>query len=106
MSDNVLIALINAAAMVLLLLLAHFINRRAGSRRVTQSIDNLRDRVSGTESSLTAGLGAVGRSLQRLEGSVERLNEGQVDIRERLSHLEGQSAARKPTLWAPQEGAR
>lgn len=106
MSDNVLIALINAAAMVLLLLLAHFINRRAGSRRVTQSIDRLRDRVSGTESSLTAGLGAVGRSLQRLEESVERLHEGQVDIRERLARLEGERVGGRARLWAPEERAK
>lgn len=93
MSDNVLIALINAAALVLLLLLARFIDRRAGSRRVTQSIDALRNRVSATESSLTAGLGAVGRSLQKLEDNVERLHEGQVDIRERLARREGRRTA-------------
>jgi hypothetical protein len=103
-SDNVLIALINAAAMVLLLLLAHFIDRRAASRRITQSIDGLRDRVSGTESSLTAGLGAVGRSLQRLEDNVERLHKGQVDIRERLARLEGETG--RPRLWAPVERAK
>jgi hypothetical protein len=45
-SDNVLIALIDAAAMVLLLIAAYAIDRRAGSRRITQSIDSLRDRVS------------------------------------------------------------
>lgn len=106
MSDNVLIALINAAAMVLLLLLAHFINRRAGSRRVTQSIDALRNRVSATESSLTAGLGAVGRSLQKLEDKVGQLHEGQVDIRERLARLEGEGGGRRPRLWAPEERAK
>jgi septation ring formation regulator EzrA len=105
-SDNVLIALIDAAAMVLLLIAAYAIDRRAGSRRMTQSIDSLRDRVSGVESSLTAGVGAIVTRLQRLEEGVERLHEGQMDIRERLARLEGESAARKPTLWDPQEGAR
>jgi hypothetical protein len=106
MSDNVSIALIDAAAMVLLLIAAYAIDRRAGSRRITQSIDSLRDRVSGAESSLSAGLGAVVARLQRLEESVDRLHEGQVDIRERLARLEGETMARKPTLWPPREGTR
>jgi hypothetical protein len=76
------------------------------ARAITQSIDNLRDRVSGAESSRTAGVGAVVTRLQRLEESVERLHEGQMDIRERLARLEGESAVRKPTLWDPQEGSR
>jgi hypothetical protein len=102
-SDNVLIALVKAAAMVLLLLLAHVIDRRAASRRVMESIDALRNRVSATESSLTAGLGVVGRSLQKLEDSIERLHEGQVDIRERLARLEGERIGGRPRLWAPEE---
>lgn len=110
MSDNVLIALINGAAMVLLLLLAYVIDRRAASRRVTESIDALRNRVSDTESSLMAGVGAVGRSLKKLEDNVERLHEGQVDIRERLAHLEGElegeRAGGRPRLWAPEERAK
>jgi hypothetical protein len=105
-SDNVLIALIDAAAMILLLIAAYAIDSRAGSRRVTHSMDALRDRFSATESSLTAGLGAVGRSLQRLEHNVERLHEAQVDIRERLARLEGEGIGGRPRLWAPQERAK
>jgi hypothetical protein len=105
-SDNVLIALIDAAAMILLLIAAYAIDRRAGSRRVTHSIDALRNRVSATESSLTASLGAVGRSLQKLEENVERIHDGQVDLRERLARLEGERVGGRPRQWAPEERAK
>jgi hypothetical protein len=105
-SDNVLIALINAAAMVLLLLVAHVVDRRSSSRRVMKSIESLRNRVSATESSMTAGLGAIAARIQRLEEGVGRLHDGQIDIRERLARLEGETAARKRELWSQEERAK
>jgi prefoldin subunit 5 len=44
--------------------------------------------------------------IDRLAAGQAELREGQSEVRERLARLEGEKAAEKPRLWAPEERTR
>jgi chaperonin cofactor prefoldin len=47
---------------------------------------------------LAAVIRSVDTKVERVEAKVDRLAEGQAEVRERLAHLEGESHRR---LWSP-----
>lgn len=88
MTSEVVIAMIAAIPPTLAAILGFLANRRSLRRSVGVS--------KGVP--LAAVIRSVDTKVERIEAKVDRLGEGQADVRERLAHLEGE---RQRRLWSP-----
>lgn len=88
MTSEVVIAMIAAIPPTLAAILGFLANRRSLRRSVGVS----------TGVPLAAVIRSVDTKVERIEAKVDRLGEGQADVRERLAHLEGEGQRR---LWSP-----
>lgn len=88
MTSEVVIAMIAAIPPTLAAILGFLANRRSLRRSVGVS----------TGVPLAAVIRSVDTKVERIEAKVDRLGEGQADVRERLAHLEGE---RQRRLWSP-----
>lgn len=88
MSEGIIIALIAATPPTIAATLGYLANKRSLRRSVGAS--------PGVP--LAAVIRSVDTKVERIEAKVDRLGEGQADVRERLAHLEGE---RQRRLWSP-----
>lgn len=59
---------------------------------------NLSSAAANVRGEMDANERRMDRTQSNFEARIERLETGQSDLRERLGHIEGQSASRRPTL--------
>jgi hypothetical protein len=87
-SRQIVISIIAAMPPTLAAILGFFANRRSLRRSLGAS----------PGASLAAVVRSVDTKVERIEAKIDRLAEGQSEIRERLAHVEGETHQR---LWSP-----
>lgn len=88
MTSEIVIAMIAAIPPTLAVILGFLANRRSLRRSIGGS----------TGVPLVSVIRGMDSKVERIESKVDRLGEGQADVRERLAHLEGE---RQRRLWSP-----